>query len=94
MEYKALPVGIDDFKEIIQMGYYYVDKTLLIKDLLDHKGKVKLFTRPRRFGKSLNMSMIRYFFEKSQENTKELFENTKILQRTKIQFQTIRNLHL
>lgn len=79
MEYKALPVGIDDFKEIIQMGYYYVDKTLLIKDLLDHKGKVKLFTRPRRFGKSLNMSMIRYFFEKSQENTKELFENTKIL---------------
>lgn len=79
MKHKALPIGIDDFKEVIQKGYYYVDKTLLIKSLLDNRAKVNLFTRPRRFGKTLNMSMIRYFLEQSNENTRELFENTKIM---------------
>ena len=59
---RPLPVGIDDFEEIITKGYYYVDKTLFIRDLLDKKGKVNLFTRPRRFGKTLTLSMIRYFF--------------------------------
>ena len=57
-----LPVGIEDFKEIRQQGFYYIDKTRLIEQLLDSWGKVNLFTRPCRFGKSLNMSMLRYFF--------------------------------
>lgn len=60
---KALPVGVENFEEMVQSGYYYVDKTMLIKELLDLKGKVNLFTRPRRFGKTLNLSMLRYFFE-------------------------------
>lgn len=58
---KKLPIGIEDFKEIRTEGFYYVDKTGLIAELLDNWGKVNLFTRPRRFGKSLNMSMLRYF---------------------------------
>ena len=60
---KALPVGIENFEDMRTNGYYYVDKTLFIKELLDLKGKVNLFTRPRRFGKTLNLSMLRYFFE-------------------------------
>ena len=56
MEKKAVPVGIEDFKELIQEGYYYIDKTLLIDEMLMNKSKVTLFTRPRRFGKTLNMS--------------------------------------
>ncbi len=58
-----LPVGIEDFREIRNGKYYYVDKTALIGELLDGGNKVSLFTRPRRFGKSLNMSMLRSFFE-------------------------------
>lgn len=58
-----LPVGIEDFAEIRQAGFYYVDKTKFIEQLLDGWGKVNLFTRPRRFGKTLNMSMLHYFFE-------------------------------
>ena len=54
-----LPIGIEDFKEIRTEGFYYVDKTGLITELLNNWGKVNLFTRPRRFGKSLNMSMSR-----------------------------------
>ena len=54
-----LPVGIEDFKEIRQEEFYYIDKTRLIEQLLDSWGKVNLFTRPRRFGKTLNMSMLR-----------------------------------
>ncbi len=57
-----LPIGIENFEEIRTEGFYYVDKTGLIKELLDNWGKVNLFTRPRRFGKSLNMSMLKYFF--------------------------------
>lgn len=60
---KRLPVGGDNFKNIINNNFYYVDKTLLIKDLLEHMSAVTLFTRPRRFGKSLNMSMLQSFFE-------------------------------
>lgn len=63
MDHKPLPVGVDDFEQLITRGYYYVDKSLLVKELLDKKGAVNLNTRPRRFGKTLNMSMIRYFFE-------------------------------
>ena len=62
-ERKALPIGYDDFSEVIERNLYYVDKTMFIKELLDDNTKVSLFTRPRRFGKTLNMSMLRYFFE-------------------------------
>ena len=58
-----LPVGIENFREIRTGGFYYVDKTGLIKTLLENPGKVNLFTRPRRFGKTLDMSMLKYFFE-------------------------------
>ena len=60
---RPLPVGIDSFEKLIQENYYYIDKTLLIKELLELKGEVNLFTRPRRFGKTLNLSMLQYFFE-------------------------------
>jgi len=63
MERKKLPVGYDSFEEIRREDFYYVDKTLLIRELLAMKGKVNLFTRPRRFGKTLNMHMLRSFFE-------------------------------
>lgn len=81
---KALPVGVENFDDLIRTGYYYVDKTMFIKDLLDLKGKVNLFTRPRRFGKTLNMSMLRYFFEDTgdaEENIKniDLFHDLKIM---------------
>lgn len=81
MENLALPIGIDDFNEIRTKGYYYVDKTGLIKELLDKKGKVNLFTRPRRFGKTLNLSMLRYFFEKNNEceSNAYLFDGLKIM---------------
>ena len=79
MRKKAVPVGIEDFKELIQDGYYYIDKTLLIDEMLMNRSKVTLFTRPRRFGKTLNMSMLRYFFDvKDKEENKKLFENLKI----------------
>ena len=61
---KAVAIGFEDIKEIIDKNRYYVDKTLMIRDLLDRGGKVNLFTRPRRFGKTLNLSMIRRFFER------------------------------
>ena len=60
---KKLPVGIENFEEFSSENFYYVDKTLFIKELLQNWGKVNLFTRPRRFGKSLNMSMLKCFFE-------------------------------
>ena len=76
---KKLPIGISDFKEIIERNYYYFDKTKFIENLLEAGFKVNLFTRPRRFGKTLNMSMLKYFFdvEKKNEN-KKLFENLNI----------------
>ncbi len=85
---KPLPVGIDNFEDMINSGYYYVDKTMFIKELLDLKGKVNLFARPRRFGKTLNLSMLRYFFEdtgdteKNEENQR-LFQGLKIMEQGK-----------
>ncbi len=76
-EIKPLPIGIADYRRAVT-EYYYVDKTLLIKDILDYKPLVSLFTRPRRFGKSLNMDMLKVFFEKSTEDTGIYFKNTKI----------------
>ncbi len=64
-----LPIGIEDFGRIRRDGFYYVDKTKLIKDLLEHIAYVNLFTRPRRFGKTLNMSMLKYFFEAGGDST-------------------------
>lgn len=61
-----LPVGIEDFQEIRRLGFYYVDKTKLIEQLLESWGKVNLFTRPRRFGKTLNMSMLATFSRSEQ----------------------------
>ena len=79
MRKKAVPVGIEDFERIINEDYYYVDKTMLIEELLINRAPVTLFTRPRRFGKTLNMSMIKYFFDvKNKEENKKLFENLKI----------------
>ena len=79
MRKKAVPVGIEDFERIINEDYYYVDKTLLIEELLINRAPVTLFTRPRRFGKTLNMSMIKYFFDvKNKEKNKKLFENLKV----------------
>ncbi len=74
---KALPIGISDYIRA-QADYYYVDKTLLIKEFLDQKPLVSLFTRPRRFGKSINMDMLRVFFEKTTENTERYFEDKEI----------------
>lgn len=79
MKNLKLPVGIEDFQEILRNGFYYIDKTGLIEQLLDSWGKVNLFTRPCRFGKSLNMSMLRYFFEIGTDKT--LFDGLHILQR-------------
>lgn len=75
---RPLPIGIDNFREIIKNGYYYIDKTGFIKELLDMKGKVNLFIRPRRFGKTLNLSMLQSFFEMGFEDTKEIFANLNI----------------
>ena len=68
--YQPLPVGVNDFEEMIAQNYYYADKTLMIKELLDGKGKVNLFTRPRRFGKTLNLSMLKYYFENTGDAVK------------------------
>ena len=75
---KKLPIGIENFGEFSSEDFYYVDKTLFIKELLQNWGKVNLFTRPRRFGKSLNMSMLKCFFEIGGEPA--LFEGLKISQ--------------
>ena len=79
MGWIPLPIGIDNFEDLRRNGYYFVDKTLFIKELLDMKGKVNLFTRPRRFGKTLNMSMLRYFFEQGKTDNAELFRGLKIM---------------
>ena len=75
---KKLPIGIENFEEFSAEDFYYVDKTLFIKELLQNWGKVNLFTRPRRFGKSLNMSMLKCFFEIGRDPA--LFEGLKIAQ--------------
>ncbi len=79
---KKLPIGIEAFDEICSEGFYYVDKTGLIRDFLDAWGKVNLFTRPRRFGKSLNMSMFKSFFEIGCDKT--LFDGLEIAKETEL----------
>ena len=72
-----LPIGISDYR-VASKNYYYIDKTLLIKDFIDERPMVSLFTRPRRFGKTLNMDMLRTFFEKTDEDTSQYFSDKKI----------------
>ena len=77
---KKLPIGIDSFEKIVMGDFYYIDKTILIKNLLDQWGEVNLFTRPRRFGKSLNMSMLKSFFEIGSDPS--LFDGLRISEET------------
>ena len=79
MEYKPLPVGVENFEKLINWGCYYVDKTLFIKELIDKKGEINLFTRPRRFGKTLTLSMVQHFFEKCEKDRSGLFDGLKIM---------------
>ena len=73
---KGLGIGIEDFKEIIKENCYYIDKTKYIEDLIKDKSKIKLFTRPRRFGKTLNMLTLKYFFDiENKEENRKLFKN-------------------
>lgn len=82
---RPLPIGIEDFKELRENEYYYVDKTRFVKELLDKRSKVSLFMRPRRFGKTLCLSMLKYYFEKgydqdgNEEENRHLFEGLKIM---------------
>ena len=73
---KKLPIGIENFAKLQSEDFYYVDKTMLIKELLDNWAEVNLFTRPRRFGKTLNMSMLKAFFELNGD--KNCFKGTRI----------------
>ncbi len=86
MDFYPLPIGYENFEKLISEDYYYVDKTLFIKELLDNKTMVNLFTRPRRFGKTLTLSMLKYFFEDgydlrgNKEDYKHLFDGMKIME--------------
>lgn len=81
---KPLAIGVDNYKEIIEQGYYYVDKTLLMRGILDKKGKVNLFTRPRRFGKTLAISMLKTYFEKEYTRDGVLVDNSRYFEGKKI----------
>lgn len=81
MEKKLLPLGISDYKELIDENYYYVDKTDFIRQVMEEGSKITLLPRPRRFGKTLNLSMLRYFFEKTEGNVyRSLFNGKRIEQ--------------
>lgn len=84
MSSPPLPIGIEDFKSIIENGYYYIDKTMLIKELLNFRGTVNLFTRPRRFGKTLNMSMLQYFFEQAYDLDGNSLDNSHLFDKLSI----------
>lgn len=81
---KALPIGYENYKEIIRKDLYYVDKTLMIKDILDKEGKVNLFIRPRRFGKTLTLSMLRTFFEKDMDPQGKVTDHCNLFRGMKI----------
>ncbi|MBP1566633.1 MAG: AAA family ATPase, partial [Oscillospiraceae bacterium] len=80
MNFKPIPIGRENFKEIIENNCLYIDKTLMIKEIIDSTSKVILCTRPHRFGKTLNMSMIQYYFEKTDQDNSYLFSDLKISQ--------------
>ncbi|MGL6130018.1 MAG: AAA family ATPase [Fusobacteriaceae bacterium] len=84
---KKLPVGVDDFKKIIEDDYYFVDKSMFIDELLNKKSEVTLLPRPRRFGKTLNMSMLNYFFSiEGKDSNKELFDDLDISKTDKMKY--------
>lgn len=88
MNRKKLPIGIDDFKKIIDDNYYFIDKSILINELLIKKSEVILLPRPRRFGKTLNMSMLNYFFNiENKIKNKELFKNLNIYKTEQMKYQ-------
>jgi len=79
METRRLPIGISDYKKMIDEGYYYVDKTDFIRQIIEEGALITLLPRPRRFGKTLNLSMLRYFFEKTDGNVfRPLFDGKRI----------------
>ena len=88
---KKSPIGVDDFKKLIDNDLIYVDKTLLIKEFWESGSEVTLVTRPRRFGKSIALSTLKYFFEKTDHSTAYLFENYAIWQ--KEEFRKIQGTH-
>ncbi len=75
---KQLPIGISNFKKVIEGDYYYVDKSLMIKEVIDNRAEALLLPRPRRFGKTLNLSMLNYFFNRSTTDTSDLFKDLAI----------------
>ncbi|OOM73832.1 putative AAA-ATPase [Clostridium sp. BL-8] len=76
---KTIQIGTSDFKELIEENNYFVDKSVLIKEFIENGAKIILTPRPRRFGKTLNLSMLRYFFDiRTKEETKDLFKGLKI----------------
>ncbi len=77
---QGIGIGTSDFKKMRVNDYYYIDKTMYIKDIIDNKSEIALVTRPRRFGKTLNMSMLRYYFDIKLKDSKELFKGLKILE--------------
>ena len=77
---EGIGIGTSDFKKLRIKDYYYIDKTMYIKDILDNKSEIVLVTRPRRFGKTLNMSMLKYYFDCTKKDSKELFQGLKILE--------------
>ena len=79
---KNIPIGVEDFKELIDRGYYYVDKSMLIKEVMQEK--VVLYTRPRRFGKTLNMSMLNYFYNIKEKENAYLFHGLEISKDTDV----------
>ena len=84
---KKLPIGIDDYKKIIEKDYTYIDKTLFIQEIIERGTELALIPRPRRFGKTINMSMLKYFFEKTKIDHTHLFSSYKIWQTTYREFQ-------
>lgn len=89
---KRVPIGYEDFKRIIDGQFYYVDKTMLIYDLLHNGGQNNLITRPRRFGKTLNFSMLKYFFDIREKDNAYLFDGLKISDHYK-ELEAYRNTH-
>lgn len=80
MQRKRIPIGYEDIREIMDQDMYFVDKSMLVRDLLQNGAKVTLLTRPRRFGKTLNLSMLRRFFEDERDEKGEKVENGYIFQ--------------
>ena len=80
MGFEKIGIGTSNFKKLRTLKYYYIDKSMYIKDIIDNASEVALITRPRRFGKTLNMSMLRYYFDCDVKDARELFEGLKIME--------------